>query len=45
MKIKRENTFDIVKEKINLNTIPHFSFSKYLLSKYILKKVINREVN
>ena len=44
MKIKRDNTFDIVKEKINLNTIPHFSFLKYLLSKYILKKVINREV-
>ena len=44
MKIKRENTFDIVKEKINLNTIPNFSFSKYLLSKHILKKVINREV-
>lgn len=44
MKIKRENTFDIVKEKINLDTIPNFSFSKYLLSKHILKRVINREV-
>lgn len=44
MKIKRENTYDIVKEKINLNTIPNFSISKYLSSKHILKKVINREV-
>ena len=44
MKIKRENTFDIVKEKIDLNTIPKFSFFKYSLSKHILKKVINREV-
>ena len=44
MIIKRENTFNIVKEKIDLDSISNFSLSKYLLSKHILKKVISREV-
>lgn len=44
MIIKRENTFDIVKEKIDLDSISNFSLFKYLLSKHILKKVISREV-
>lgn len=29
MIIKRENTFDIVKEKIDLDSISNFSLSKY----------------
>ena len=44
MKIKRLNTFDIKKEKIDLDSISNFSFFKYILSKYILKKVINTEI-
>ncbi len=44
MIINRDNTFNIVKDKINLNEVPKFSYIKYILSKYILKKVISTEI-